>query len=93
MDVARYPQSANNHKQAKNRTHQHLFQKEEPEICNDCNKRIIVEHIITECHKYQKEKKKEINIKFQLALKNNNEATKNIEYLQDTKLYKQINSY
>lgn len=37
-------------------THRFLVSNDEPPICEDCNTKITVKHIITECHVYQQKR-------------------------------------
>jgi len=47
-------------------THQHLMKGEEPPICTQCGSLLTVKHILTECRRYENERR-ELNLPDQLA--------------------------
>ena len=74
-----------------NISHLYLMINENPPICDVCNKRITVEHLITECIKYDNQRRK--NNITEIEMINLGESVnikKVLQFLKDTELYKKI---
>lgn len=73
-------------------THTFLLKKESPPNCECCGTVLTVRHIILECRKYERERRKyDIGTSLRDALDNSEERTARIlNYLRETGLYKQI---
>lgn len=73
-------------------THKYLLDKKAQEQCNTCKKPITVEHIITECCKYNQQRtNNKITNNLPEVLKNDKSAVKNIlNYLKNINLFNEI---
>lgn len=72
-------------------THQHIFRKEEPPICDTCNTTNNIEHILIHCEKYKENRKKtKISQNLKKLLNNKEGCAKAIEFLKKCKLIEYI---
>ncbi|KAF0757032.1 Ribonuclease H1 [Aphis craccivora] len=65
------------------------MKKEDPPTCPTCNDFMTVKHILTDCRKYQEQRKK-FNLTHHLAENLNIDTTNIIKFLRDTELHKKI---
>ncbi|KAK2579455.1 hypothetical protein KPH14_002662 [Odynerus spinipes] len=74
-----------------NFTHIRLITKEDPKMCDRCNIQITTNHIITECPKFQNERRKySIPNDLQTILNSNKLSEQLFKFLKDINLFNQI---
>lgn len=73
-------------------THQHLFKKENPPICETCNTPLTIEHILVSCSKYNNNRITfQISGPIQQILKEDpNQMKRVVDYLKDIQLFNEL---
>ena len=74
-----------------NISHIYLMLKENPPICNVCNKKITIDHLFIDCTKYINERRKNnITVGRMISLEEGLNIKKVLQFLKDTGLYNKI---
>lgn len=63
-----------------NLTHVHLMKNERPKMCQECNTRLTMDHLLAYCQSYQAQR-------IENNIPRNQETKKVINFLKDTNLY------